>query len=98
MLEKTTFAEQAIAQRPSRVILPPIPLTISTMIQTPEPEVVVIGDGNFDSRQIVTGRTQVHVLDDSNVNSQQIFTASTCGWMSQGATAGDSEKSIDGKD
>jgi hypothetical protein len=77
MLEKTTFAEKAVAQRPPGVILPPIPLTISTMIHTPDPEVVVIGNGNFESQQIVT--------------------ASTRAWTSQGATAGDSEKSVDSK-
>jgi hypothetical protein len=93
MLEKMAFAEKAVEQRPSRVVLPPIPLTISTMIQTPEPEVFVIGNGNFDSQQIATTRTQVLVLGDGSFDSQQIITASTRDWTSEGATVGDSEKS-----
>jgi hypothetical protein len=56
MLEKSAFAEKAFAQRQSRIVLPPIPLTISTMIETPEPEIFVIGEGNFDSQQIVTSQ------------------------------------------
>jgi hypothetical protein len=54
MLEKTAFAEKAMTKRPSHVVLPPIPLTLSAMIQTREIEVLVIGDGNFNSQQIDT--------------------------------------------
>jgi hypothetical protein len=93
-----TFAEGAFVQRLSCAVLLPIPLTINTMIHTPEPEVIVIGDGIFDSQQIVTTQTQVHVLGDGNFDSQQIVTASTRAWTSQGATAGDSEKSVDSQD
>jgi hypothetical protein len=95
MLEKTAFAEKGIALRPSDVVLPPVPLTISSMIQTPEPEVLVIGDGNFDSQQIVTGRTRVLILGNGNFDLEQIATASTRGWMSERATVGNSEKSVD---
>jgi hypothetical protein len=57
MLEKTVFAENAIVEKPSRVVLPPIPLTICTMIETPAHEVLVIEDGNIDSQRIVPSLT-----------------------------------------
>jgi hypothetical protein len=57
MLEKRAFVEKSFAQTPSRVVLPLISLTLNTRIQAPEPEVVLIGDSNFDSQQIVTEQT-----------------------------------------